>query len=106
MPLPMKRQSAIPSLGFARSQFIFVVETGSLAGARKPLPAQVQVFPESQAVPMTASPPNAHVDEHDHVIAGCSGSAESDPRTPKSKDHLAIDDTPAYCTIYCLSAEL
>ncbi|KAG6914471.1 hypothetical protein DXG01_017048 [Tephrocybe rancida] len=127
MPLPKKHQSAFPSFGFARSQFIFVVRTGSVAGARKSLPAQAQAFPKSQAVPKTPLPPNtmrvpasvsvsvsvagsppraqAHVDEHDHVVAGCSGSAESDPRTPKSKDHLAIDDTPASCTIYCLSED-
>ncbi|KAG6913433.1 hypothetical protein DXG01_006841 [Tephrocybe rancida] len=111
MHLPKKRQSAIPSLGLARSQSISVVGGSSVAGdARKSLPAQTQPGRAKDAfaskcyegpgisisggVPLRAPP---HVDTHDHAVAGCSAESESEssPRTPKSKDHLAVDDAPA-----------
>ncbi|KAG6915415.1 hypothetical protein DXG01_011618 [Tephrocybe rancida] len=57
MALPQNRQYANPSSGLVRSQPI--VDSGSVADARKPLPAQAQAFPQRQAVPKTASPANA-----------------------------------------------
>ncbi|KAG6915419.1 hypothetical protein DXG01_011622, partial [Tephrocybe rancida] len=92
MPLPKKRQSAIPSLGLARSQSISVVGSGSVAGgARKSLPVQTQVFPKSQVVPKTPSPPNA-------MRVPVSVSVAGSPRVPRSTSMSMIASSSGAAT--------
>ncbi|KAG6914495.1 hypothetical protein DXG01_016942 [Tephrocybe rancida] len=85
MPLPKKRQSAIPSLGLSRSQSISVMCSRSVAGARNSLPAQAQAFAKSQAVPRTPSLPNAMRVPVKPLVAGNGSPASKLPGTSTPK---------------------